>query len=116
MTNSSVFGSRCEASRTISSTTPSQFGTQIRSGHYLQKGNMVAPSQIPDCQLSTTNAFTEGQVSNILREKAKGTLLWVGLACNELEDIPSINAVRVLQDMPKGLHSLYKRLLDTALK
>ncbi|KAH6975574.1 vegetative incompatibility protein HET-E-1 [Ilyonectria destructans] len=58
----------------------------------------------------------KGQVADILRGKAEATFLWVGLACNELEDIPSKDAVRVLQDMPKGLHSLYKRLLDTALE
>ncbi|KAH7112398.1 vegetative incompatibility protein HET-E-1 [Dactylonectria macrodidyma] len=55
-------------------------------------------------------------VANILRDKADGTFLWVGLACKELEDIPSKDAIRVLQDMPKGLHSLYKRLLNTALE
>ncbi|KAL7912268.1 hypothetical protein GGI35DRAFT_444828 [Trichoderma velutinum] len=54
------------------------------------------------------------QVSNILREKAEGTFLWVGLACEELKEIPSKDAIRVLQNMPKGLHSLYKTLLNTA--
>ncbi|KAL6695141.1 hypothetical protein J3F84DRAFT_39355 [Trichoderma pleuroticola] len=54
------------------------------------------------------------QVSNILRDKAENTFLWVGLACEELKEIPSKDAVKVLQNMPKGLHSLYKTLLDTA--
>ncbi|EHK51030.1 hypothetical protein TRIATDRAFT_177619, partial [Trichoderma atroviride IMI 206040] len=56
------------------------------------------------------------QVSDILREKAEGTFLWVGLACEELKDVPSKNAIQVLQTMPKGLYSLYERLLDTALE
>ncbi|KAH7163709.1 Pfs, NACHT, and ankyrin domain protein [Fusarium sp. MPI-SDFR-AT-0072] len=56
------------------------------------------------------------QVRNILRDKADGTFLWVGLACKELENIPSKEAVEVLQRMPKDLHSLYKKLLDTALE
>ncbi|KAL6886872.1 Pfs, NACHT, and ankyrin domain protein [Trichoderma evansii] len=56
------------------------------------------------------------QVSDILREKAEGTFLWVGLVCKELEDVPSKNAIQVLRIMPKGLHSLYKRLLDTAIE
>ncbi|KAH7218857.1 hypothetical protein DER44DRAFT_739024 [Fusarium oxysporum] len=56
------------------------------------------------------------QVGDILRDKAKGTFLWVGLACNELEHIPSKDAVLFLQGMPKGLHSLYRRLLNTALE
>ncbi|KAF9776607.1 hypothetical protein IL306_005188 [Fusarium sp. DS 682] len=56
------------------------------------------------------------KVSNILREKAAGTFLWVGLACRELEDIPSKDAIQLLDDMPKGLQSLYARLLETALE
>ncbi|RBA10996.1 hypothetical protein FPRO05_14321 [Fusarium proliferatum] len=56
------------------------------------------------------------QVRNILRDKADGTFLWVGLACKELENIPSKEAVKVLQRVPKDLHSLYKKLLDTALE
>lgn len=58
----------------------------------------------------------KNQVSDILREKAEGTFLWVGLACEELGDVPSKNAIQLLQKMPKGLHSLYKRLLDTTLE
>ncbi|RYP42870.1 hypothetical protein DL768_010174 [Monosporascus sp. mg162] len=59
---------------------------------------------------------TKGQVRNILKNKAEGTFLWVGLACGELEGVPSKDAARVLQNMPEGLHSLYKKLLDTALE
>ncbi|TFB01754.1 hypothetical protein CCMA1212_006453 [Trichoderma ghanense] len=55
------------------------------------------------------------QISALLRHKAEGTFLWVGLACKELENVPSKDALKLLQDMPKGLHSLYQRLLDTAL-
>ncbi|XP_044716492.1 NACHT domain-containing protein [Hirsutella rhossiliensis] len=58
----------------------------------------------------------KGRVGDILRDKADGTFLWVGLACNELEDVPSKDAIPVLEGMPKGLHSLYKRLLHTALE
>ncbi|QYT02678.1 Pfs, NACHT, and Ankyrin domain protein [Trichoderma simmonsii] len=56
------------------------------------------------------------QVINILRDKAESTFLWVGLACEELREIPSKDAVKVLRDMPKGLHSLYKALLETVQK
>ncbi|GKT92452.1 ankyrin domain protein [Colletotrichum tofieldiae] len=69
--------------------------------------------------LARTKYYTakvQTQVSNILREKADGTFLWVGLACKELEDIPSKDAVRVLEGIPRGLTYLYKRLLDTAFE
>jgi DNA polymerase III delta prime subunit len=56
------------------------------------------------------------QITDILTEKAEGTFLWVGLASEELKDVPSKDAVQVLQNMPSGLHSLYKKLLDTALE
>ncbi|KAL7937630.1 hypothetical protein V8C35DRAFT_320413 [Trichoderma chlorosporum] len=55
-------------------------------------------------------------VSDILREKAESTFLWIGLACEQLEKFLAKDAIRVLQEMPKGLHSLYKSLLDTALE
>ena len=55
----------------------------------------------------------KGQVSNMLREKAEGTFLWIGLACEELRDIPSKDAVQVLQNIPKGLHALYKKSFET---
>ncbi|KAJ5214978.1 Pfs NACHT and Ankyrin domain protein [Penicillium chermesinum] len=58
----------------------------------------------------------EGQVRRILRDKSEGTFLWVGLACDELEDVPSKDAVRVLQDIPRGLNSLYEKLLEESLK
>ncbi|KAK1987963.1 hypothetical protein LZ30DRAFT_700989 [Colletotrichum cereale] len=69
--------------------------------------------------LARTKHYTakvQTQVSDILREKADGTLLWVGLACKELEDVPSKDAVRLLESIPRGLTHLYKRLFDTAFE
>lgn len=60
-------------------------------------------------------AKLEDNIINVLRKKAEGTFLWVGLACEELEDIPGKDTLKALQDMPKGLHSLYKKLLDRAI-
>jgi hypothetical protein len=55
------------------------------------------------------------EVLQILMEKAEGTFLWVGIACEELSRCASKDAVKTLQKLPRGLHSLYKVLLDTAL-
>ncbi|KAL7813521.1 hypothetical protein V8C44DRAFT_47758 [Trichoderma aethiopicum] len=69
-------------------------------------------------QLSRRKHYTQklkDQIRDLLRYKAEGTFLWIGLACKELENVPSKDALKLLQDMPKGLHSLYQRLLDTAL-
>ncbi|KAK2595511.1 hypothetical protein QQS21_006786 [Conoideocrella luteorostrata] len=59
---------------------------------------------------------TKGQVAKILGDKAGGTFLWVGIACDELVKLPSRKAISHLMAMPKGLRSLYKRLLDDALE
>ncbi|TQV89980.1 vegetative incompatibility protein HET-E-1 [Cordyceps javanica] len=59
---------------------------------------------------------TKARVTEILKQKAEGTFLWVGIACNELKDIPSKDAISVLEDMPSGLHALYERLFSTALE
>lgn len=56
------------------------------------------------------------QVCKILQDKAEGTFLWIGLACDELKDIPSNRVVHALQNIPKGLNALYKALLEAALK
>ncbi|GFF68863.1 hypothetical protein IFM62136_07417 [Aspergillus lentulus] len=56
------------------------------------------------------------EVSQILEEKAAGTFLWVGVACGELTRVQSRNAVKALQALPRGLHSLYQKLLNAAFK
>jgi hypothetical protein len=56
-------------------------------------------------------------ILQILREKARGTFLWVGIACKELSRVKtSSRAVKTLENLPYRLDSLYKELLDTALK
>ncbi|KAJ5176350.1 uncharacterized protein N7482_002227 [Penicillium canariense] len=55
-------------------------------------------------------------VSRILSEKAEGTFLWVGIACNELADVLARDAITTLEALPRGLTSLYDRLLTTALE
>jgi NACHT domain len=55
------------------------------------------------------------EILQILTEKAEGTFLWVGIACEELSRCTSKDAIKTLQKLPRGLHSLYKVLLDTAL-
>ncbi|KAI0410277.1 vegetative incompatibility protein HET-E-1 [Xylaria grammica] len=58
----------------------------------------------------------EEQVTQLLKDKAGGTFLWVGLACTELEPIASKDAVQFLQSLPAELDRLYEKLLHTALK
>jgi hypothetical protein len=70
-------------------------------------------------ELSQINEYPEKvtkKVSQILEEKSEGTFLWVGIACGKLRSIQSRDAVKTLQNLPMGLHSLYQKLLDTALK
>ncbi|KAM3560520.1 hypothetical protein ARSEF4850_003621 [Beauveria asiatica] len=56
------------------------------------------------------------RVTEILRDKAGGTFLWVGIACNELEYTPSKDAILCLEAMPSGLHSLYEKLFSAGLE
>lgn len=58
----------------------------------------------------------KGRVTDILREKAEGTFLWVGIACTELENTSSKDAINCLEAMPSGLYSLYEKLFSTALE
>ncbi|KAN0077667.1 hypothetical protein V8E54_005971 [Elaphomyces granulatus] len=70
-------------------------------------------------ELSQKKTYTEKvtlEVSQILEEKAEGTFMWVGIACGELTNVRCRDAVKKLRNLPRGLHSLYQELLDTALK
>ncbi|KAL4960741.1 uncharacterized protein BDV14DRAFT_204484, partial [Aspergillus stella-maris] len=67
--------------------------------------------------LSKQNGYPKSvamKISQILEVKAEGTFLWVGIACDELAQVQSRNAVQALQALPQGLDSLYHKLLDTA--
>ncbi|KAL3458987.1 nucleoside phosphorylase domain-containing protein [Aspergillus heterothallicus] len=55
------------------------------------------------------------KVSSIIAEKAKGTFLWVSIACDELARTRSRDAVKGLEALPRGLHSLCQNLLDSAM-
>lgn len=69
--------------------------------------------------LTKSKRFTAkiaGQVTNILRDRAEGTFLWVGLACDELKNVASKDVIKRLHSLPEGLHALYKKLLDDAVQ
>lgn len=55
------------------------------------------------------------KVSRLLEEKANGTFLWVGIACEELKRVPSKDAVQILEARPRGLYPLYRSLLNAAV-
>ncbi|KUL88341.1 hypothetical protein ZTR_05029 [Talaromyces verruculosus] len=68
--------------------------------------------------LSKRNRYPKSliaDVSRVLKEKAEGTFLWVGIACDELAQVQSRNALKTLQALPRGLNSLYQKLLETAI-
>lgn len=52
----------------------------------------------------------------ILKQKAEGTFLWVGIACDELMRVRLRDVVKTLQELPRSLDSLYRSLLDRAIE
>ncbi|KAL3475836.1 hypothetical protein BJX99DRAFT_270950 [Aspergillus californicus] len=78
--------------------------------------NLLIKSKVTE--LSKKNRYSEkvaAEVSMILKDKAEGTFLWVGIACTELASVRSRDATKTLQKMPRGLDSLYRSLLDSAI-
>lgn len=70
-------------------------------------------------QLKAKKKYTEkitDQVTQILKQKAEGTFLWIGIACEELDEIPPKDVMQYLQHLPLGLYSLYQRLLDRCIE
>ncbi|PLB50891.1 purine and uridine phosphorylase [Aspergillus steynii IBT 23096] len=69
-------------------------------------------------ELSRRNRYpyrVRRKVSAILKERAEGTFLWVGIACDELKHTRAKDAVQTLRRLPKSLNSVYQKMLDTAL-
>ncbi|KAI9040417.1 Pfs, NACHT, and Ankyrin domain protein [Aspergillus affinis] len=82
------------------------------------KGDLKSMIQDTVKELGKRNKYTESvaqDVSRILEEKADGTFLWVGIACNELKLVQSRKVIGLLQALPRGLHSLYQSLLDATV-
>ncbi|KAJ5817200.1 WD40 repeat-like protein [Penicillium robsamsonii] len=67
-------------------------------------------------QKKTYTKSIEQEVTRILLDKAEGTFLWIGIACQELSKIRSRDAVKTLQNLPRGLDSLYRELLNNAIQ
>jgi hypothetical protein len=51
------------------------------------------------------------KVETELTEKAEDTYLWVSLVCRRLESVQRDEALTTIQDLPPGLHDLYRRVL-----
>ncbi|KAF9891421.1 hypothetical protein FE257_004277 [Aspergillus nanangensis] len=56
------------------------------------------------------------EVSEILADKADGTFVWIGVACLELMDVASRDALKTLRRLPKGLYDMYESLLQHTLE
>lgn len=68
--------------------------------------------------LSKRNRYPKALIadlSRVLEDKAEGTFLWVGIACDELAQVQSRNTLKTLEALPRGLNSLYQKLLETAI-
>jgi hypothetical protein len=51
-------------------------------------------------------------VQQALQEKAEGTFLWVALVVQELEHVDRWKVRQVVNDIPRGLDDLYRRMID----
>ncbi|RFU28896.1 hypothetical protein B7463_g7450, partial [Scytalidium lignicola] len=52
------------------------------------------------------------KVESILKIKSEGTFLWVSLVFKRLEGVHKDEVLTVIEDLPKGLHPFYHRILD----
>jgi WD40 repeat protein/nucleoside phosphorylase len=95
-----------------------EFNNKDLSSYRKLKTDLDAYIETRVAELARKKRYTRTiaeSVSIILREKAGGTFLWVGLACSGLASFGARDAVKKLQGYPRGLHQLYQRMLDSAL-
>lgn len=52
------------------------------------------------------------RIADELRRKSGRTFLWVSIVCKELESAQEYEAMEILQEMPTGLHELYRKLVQ----
>ena len=55
------------------------------------------------------------KVSTYLEENAEGTFLWVALACQMLQTLPSRKVELALEKLPRGLYPIYERMMRQIL-
>ncbi|GKZ26583.1 hypothetical protein AbraIFM66951_002818 [Aspergillus brasiliensis] len=58
----------------------------------------------------------KNQVQLILKEKAGGTFLWIGLTCDELKNVDIQDTLPFLENLAPGLNALYKNLMKKAIE
>ncbi|KAE8323671.1 hypothetical protein BDV39DRAFT_208654 [Aspergillus sergii] len=69
--------------------------------------------------LNMCKSYPDGMrssIRNILKEKAAGTFLWVGLTCNELMDVDIQDTMSFLGSLAPGLNTLYTKLMEKAVE
>ena len=57
------------------------------------------------------NKELKEEVSRHLKDNAKGTFLWVSLACKMLEGVLACDIESTLEEFPSGLESIYERMM-----
>ena len=55
------------------------------------------------------------EVSCYMKDNAKGTFLWVALACKLLENVLPHKVLLALKEIPQGLDSIYERMMGKVL-
>ena len=56
------------------------------------------------------------EVETELSNRAEDTYLWVSLACKRLEGVCRDKALKMIQELPPGLDTLYQRIFDQLLR
>ncbi|KAE8151959.1 hypothetical protein BDV25DRAFT_138323 [Aspergillus avenaceus] len=58
----------------------------------------------------------KSMIRDILKRKAEGTFLWIGLTCNELMNVDMQDTLPFLESLAPGLNTLYTKLVEKAVE
>ena len=89
---------------------------ELNSDHISRGVDVYIGSKVD--QLARSKRYShplKTEVNSQLREKAEGTFLWVHLACERLEKVSLLGTKRELECMPRGLNTLYKRMIKQVM-
>ncbi|KAJ5737281.1 uncharacterized protein N7483_002406 [Penicillium malachiteum] len=89
-------------------------------GSYMESSNdLITMIRYKVQELAERKKYSESvaqKVAQTLNEKAEGTFLWIGIACEALSQVQSRKAIETLETFPQGLNALYQSLFDAAVE
>ena len=90
----------------------SKISLELNSGHISRAVNAFIDFKVSELARNRYTSQLHEEVRVYLHENAEDTFLWVALVCKELRNVQVRKTLATLKMFPRGLHSLYERMMN----